>query len=125
MAVIKGLPGLVVGITCNGETLAEYSDPEERKAKPRTVTKFIESQTDANFQIEYCYDAAKFRRNKKDHYELHLYLDGQCICQHTHEPSRIEAGGRRALAGVCLSDARAEDVHPEIQVRDARHPYVA
>jgi len=83
MAVLDGLPGIKVEVRINGEPLVEYDDdeeykpqdediPEDRRAK--TVSKYIESQTDQEFTINltlerpYEYDC--------DGLEFHTYIDG-------------------------------------------------
>jgi hypothetical protein len=60
MAVLDDLPGIEVDVRINGEPLVEYDDdeeyqpqgdevPEHRKAK--TVSKYIKSETDAEFTV--------------------------------------------------------------------------
>ena len=72
MAVLSEYPGLDVAFIVHGQRLQEYDDDDE--PSPKTVTKYIEAQSGANFAI-----ATSFKPPFPTRYVVmgRLYIDGK------------------------------------------------
>lgn len=55
MAVLPDCPGLKAEVVVNGEALLEYDD-DEHNGHPRTVTKYVEAISGANFEIHLSFE---------------------------------------------------------------------
>lgn len=80
MAILEALPGVVVSISINGQSVKEYEDAGEEvggPSEPKTVVKFIEAISDAEFAIKASVLPA-FRENRQTIYDLafQLNIDG-------------------------------------------------
>lgn len=105
MAVIDKLPGIEVTVICDGRALQEY-DCEEHELQPtsskKTVTKYIESQSDKEFKIR-----VHMGRVLSPNIQYEVHVDGKYTTGFITSTSRItgnlNSGGDEGATALTLS----------------------
>jgi len=77
MAVLDGLPGLEVEIVVNGQPLKEYTDTFVDEEEAKTVIKYVEAVSGANFEI-YCRFTRPYPHRDVVN-SAHVELDGEGV----------------------------------------------
>jgi len=77
MAVLGGLPGLEVRVMVNGEPLKEYTDTFVDEEEAKTVIKYIEAVSGANFEISCRFTRPYPHRDVVN--SAHVELDGEGV----------------------------------------------
>jgi hypothetical protein len=94
MAVLQDCPGLRVEVYVDKAPLQEYSDDEQEQT-PKSVTKYIESQSGKRFYIKYFF-APPFPLQHG--VEVRIFIDGEVM-----QKSYIAVADLHRPKGYCLS----------------------
>lgn len=78
MVILPACPGLKVEVAVAGQALKEHDDNYETNAKPKTVTKYVEAVSGANFEI-----AISFEKPFPDKHAVRaiVYVDGEDVAR--------------------------------------------
>ncbi|KAI9730149.1 MAG: hypothetical protein M1818_008243 [Claussenomyces sp. TS43310] len=90
MAVLDSIPGIKVCIRVAGEELREYEPKHDRVEGPlaeKTVIKYIEAVSDAEFDIKISVD--KSYKMNCHHITFDIYIDGKAVRSPTCKASRL------------------------------------
>lgn len=107
MAILPDQPGLKVEIYVNGSPLKEYDDDGD--LKPKTVTKYIEAVSGAQFKIKYSFHEPF---PSKHDITAKVWVDGKVLNNTLihkrdifHKSGYTCSGARSYLGGKCFSSA--------------------
>lgn len=78
MAIIKGVPGVIVAIKSDNAQLHEYDDDSDSPPEANTITKYVEAQSGARFAITGWLDPVIYPY-EDDCVEIEIRMDGQKI----------------------------------------------
>lgn len=85
---LEAVPGVELRIDCNGTTLQEYSDPDDRREDSATALSFIEAQSGHTFQITFQADYPRMKGVFEDDVAAAISLDGKPITRRIYRIHR-------------------------------------
>lgn len=101
MAIIDGVPGLEVQILVDGEPLIEYDDEDEPGVHDgsgrKTISKFVEARSGAEFVIKCSFDAVN--PYKTNDLQIAVYIDGKYMDDRVLYARQIQAPYISRLSG--------------------------
>ncbi|KAF2801159.1 hypothetical protein K505DRAFT_380938 [Melanomma pulvis-pyrius CBS 109.77] len=108
MAILPGLPGLQVEVVVGDSPLIEYDDEEEEETRAKTVSKYIEAATGAEFKVRYYFANTFLLRHGV---QVEVSVDGDSMSRQVLRMSKIAKTKTFTCAGASSRIGRKRYEH--------------
>lgn len=74
---LAAVPGVKVGIRCDGVDLCDFRDKEDRRRRDLHAVRFIEATSGSNFAVTFRADPSRMKAVLEHHVDVKITLDGK------------------------------------------------